>query len=471
MHFPSCAWVIVLAALGPVGCAEGAGSSRRGRDDGLPSTCTADGEECPAGLICAAVDGLPRCVDPSERLPPGDGTDCRPCAAPGECRDEVCVQPTRDGSICEFDDACESAELCISGRCTPDPRMPIPCDAAAMCAAPLTCVEGTCRCATTTDCALGLLCSGGLCVPGPEACVADADCEGGAACEAGLCVPRSVCDIEHPSLAGTWSMTSTLRLREALSSSLSSTLDAVSEPFRFIAGDIECIDWDDLPGWVDTEICEIARPLIEDHVPPWARTLFGTIADLNDVISTWEIDERMDLEPGAVADAYRGRHHWLRVRFMYRDRPIVGDPTTVLDWSFEPSDFNASAVCGQLAIQRHDIEVSLGSLVRWIVETVIWEASDGRYRDVRMALGGVGASLCSGIARAAEAVDYAGVEGTVRSVCSALVSEASDRVADALESATHGGDVPIGGPNTLRGGHWDGTLLGSGFTGDFDAVR
>jgi hypothetical protein len=39
------------------------------------------------------------------------------------------------------------------------------------------------------------------------------------------------------------------------------------------------------------------------------------------------------------------------------------------------------------------------------------------------------------------------------------------------EPITLRGTGPIGGPGNLRGGHWDGTLLGSDFTGDSDAWR
>ena len=33
------------------------------------------------------------------------------------------------------------------------------------------------------------------------------------------------------------------------------------------------------------------------------------------------------------------------------------------------------------------------------------------------------------------------------------------------------GHAPVTGPSSLRPGHWDGTLLGSEFTGDFNAER
>lgn len=450
-------------------------------DGAAPAECTADGDDCPAGFVCAAVMGTPRCVPDPDRPPPGDGTDCRPCKAPGECRMGVCVQPSPSGAVCEFDGECADGELCIAGRCTPDPRIPVPCGEAMSCPGAFVCMEGLCRCTATTDCPIGLECVAGACVPGPggDACVADADCPSDYVCEAGRCRPRTLCDIENPDLAGTWTMVSTLRLREALPGWLDSFLEAVEEPFAFLGGTTTCIDWDGLPAWVDSAICDLVRPYVDMYLPPWSRAVFRAISDLNDVIGTWVIDETMTLRPGAVRDSYRGSHTWNRVTFMYRDMPVVGDPEDILDWRFSPSDFNASAVCGEFNIERHAIHVSVGSIVAWLVDAIIYEVSDGRWAGLREALTDVADGFCMGLAAAAEEnVDYPGVGGTVMSICSDLVSAGIDAAVRAVLDARIGADAitlrghaPIGGPNTLRGGVWDGTLLGRGFSGDFDAWR
>jgi hypothetical protein len=64
------------------------------------------------------------------------------------------------------------------------------------------------------------------------------------------------------------------------------------------------------------------------------------------------------------------------------------------------------------------------------------------------------------------------------SICtSALTGLAETAVREALEARigaepiTLRGTGPIGGPNSLRGGTWDGTLLGSDFSGTYDAFR
>lgn len=447
-----------------------------------PPECSADDpDSCYPGFLCAAVDGAPRCVPNPDRPPPGDGTDCSPCPAPGECRMSVCVQPSASGRLCEFDGECLDDELCIAGRCTHDPRIPLPCADVSVCPSGFLCTAGTCACVHTADCPIGLECMAGVCTPGPggDACIADLDCPADYVCEAGRCRPATICDIENPPLAGTWDMTSTLHLREALPSWLSSFLDAVEEPFAFLGGTTTCIDWDGLPSAIDTAICDLVRPYVEMYLPPWAPAVFRAISDLNDVINTWIIEETMVLEAGGVTDAYRGTHTWNRVTFTYRDMPITGDPADIVDWRFSPSEFNASAVCGTFNIERHPIHVSVGSIIAWLVDAIVYEASEHRWTGLRDALTDVADGFCRGLSQAAEEnIDYPNVGSTVMSICGGLVSAGIDAALDAVLNARVGADAitlrgssDIGGPNTLRPGVWNGTLLGSGFSGEFEAVR
>lgn len=478
--------LVSLAAALAAGCSEGNGRPRGdgGLDPGIDGGPTLEPEcgegfdECPTGFVCAAVMGVPRCVPNPDRPPPGDGTDCRPCDAPGECRMGVCVLPSPGGSVCEFDTECPMGELCIAGRCTHDPRIPIPCASDSMCPPPLTCgPDGVCTCEATTDCPIGLECVAGACVPGPggDACVADAECPAEYVCEAGRCRERTLCDITNPDLSGTWMMTSTLHMHEALPD----WIVAVEEPFRFLGGDSTCIDWDGLPSWVDMAICDLVRPYVDMYLPPWSRPVFRAIADLNVVLDEWVIDETMTLRPGAVTDSYRGSHTWDRITFMYRAMPIVGDPAGIRDWRFSPSEFNASAVCGQFNIERHSINVSIGSIIAWLVDAIIYEVSDHRWSGLRAALTDVADGFCRGLAAAAEdSIDYSGVGSTVMRICSGLVAAGVDAAVDAVLNARIGADAitlrgtaPIGGPNSLRGGTWDGRVLGRSFSGEFDAWR
>jgi hypothetical protein len=445
----------------------------------LRPECDSESRLCPSGFVCAAVDSVPRCVPDPDPPPPGDGTRCGACPAPGECRMGVCIQPSPTGEVCEFDDACTSGQLCIAGRCTPDPRLPVPCTDPTMCPAGFLCVDGVCACAFSADCPIGLECLAGACVPGPGgACIADADCPSTRVCEAGMCVERGVCDIESPNLSGTWSMNSSLRFREALPSGLSAFLDFIEGPFRFLGGETTCIDFG-LPSWVETAICDLVAPYVDMYLPPWSRPVFRAIADLNSVLTTWNVDETMVLMPGAVSGSYRGTHTWNRVTFMYRDSPLTADPTDILDWRFSPSPFNASAVCGTFSIERHSVNVSIGSVIAWLVDAIIYEVSDGRWSGLSDALAEVVDGFCRGLADAAEsAIDYPGVGGTVMGVCSSTLTGLADTAIRELIEARIGADpitlrgtAPITGPSSLRPGRWDGTLLGSDFTGDWSAMR
>src|SRR5689334_4789858 len=102
--------VRALLLIWCVGCAATGATPR----DAARIECS-ESDPCDRGFICAAVDGVPRCVADPDPPPPGDGTDCRPCPAPGECRMSVCVQPSPSGAFCEFDSVCPSGELCIAG--------------------------------------------------------------------------------------------------------------------------------------------------------------------------------------------------------------------------------------------------------------------------------------------------------------------------------------------------------------------
>ncbi|MEC7519238.1 MAG: hypothetical protein VYE22_05195 [Myxococcota bacterium] len=443
--------------------------------------CTSD-TDCGRGFVCAAVSGVPMCVADPNPPPPGDGSDCSPCPSPGECRDMVCVQPSESGAFCEFDPECGEGLLCIAGRCTPDPREPTPCEDTTDCYAGLTCgPDMLCICTYTTDCPIGLVCEEGSCVPGPggEPCVADAECpEAGHVCDGGRCRPGAVCDIAHPDFSGTWMMTSELRIREALPDWLDSFLMNVEGPLRFIAGDAACFEFG-LPDWVEMELCDLVRPLIERYVPAWARPLARAIADMNDTLNTWVIDETMTLEPGAVTDSYRGTHTWDRLTIYYRSTPLMGTPETIRNWRFAPSPFNASAVCGTFHIERHDVNVSIGAIIAWVVDVLVYTLTDGEHDTLGSALAAASSGFCRALGDFAEDnVDYRNVGDTVYNVCTMQIAAQVDRALMALLDARIGtspitlrGNAPVTGPSSLRPGHWDGTLLGSEFTGDFNAER
>ena len=448
--------------------------------------CTSN-DDCSDGDLCAAVGGVVMCVPNPNPPGPGDGTICEDCPAPGECRSMVCVQPSGTGAFCEFDPECEEGvELCIAGRCTPDPRTPTSCEDDGDCYAGLTCsADNVCTCAFATDCPIGLECLDGACVPGPGgACSADSECpaatsscEGTPVCDRGICQDPCVCAIEHPNLAGEWEMDSTLNIREALPDWLDDFLREAEGPLRFIAGDATCIDFG-LPDWVESEICDLVRPLIEQYVPAWVQPVARAIADMNDVLSTWEIEETMVLEPGVVTDSYRGTHTWDRVRFLYRGMPLTGTPETIRGWRFTPSPFNASAVCGTFHIERHDVNVSISAIFAWLVDALVYFLTDMEHDSLGSALADAASGFCDALADFADDQVSYDVRDTVYDVCTGQIEAQVDAALQRLLEAQIGtspitlrGQSEITGPNRIGVGIWDGTLLGREFSGTFNATR
>jgi hypothetical protein len=273
-------------------------------------------------------------------------------------------------------------------------------------------------------------------------------------------------------------MQSILHIRDALPDWLDSFLSTVAGPFSFLAGDETCIDFG-LPDWVEMEVCDLVRPFVDEHLPPWSFPVFRAIAGLNDVLSDWHIDETMVLDAGSVTDSYRGTHTWNTITMYYRDMPIMGTPESILDWRFSPSPFNAEAVCGTFNIERHDVNVSIGSIIAWAVDTLVYELSEHRWATASDALTEMAGGFCDALGEAAdESVDYDGVGAAVSGVCrdalASLIDDAIRRLIDARIGAspiTLRGEAPITGPSSLRPGTWDGTLLGSDFPGEFTADR
>ncbi|MCC7541082.1 MAG: hypothetical protein IT379_32990 [Deltaproteobacteria bacterium] len=432
---------------------------------GTPGECDT-ARPCSSGLVCMTVRGYARCV------PPGftDGSDdagtppasCGVCPPPNECRDGRCLAPDPGGASCEFDDACMDGLLCISGRCTADPR------------------SGGCT--TTADCPIGLMCLAGVCAPTPgtDGCVADADCGTGLFCEGGRCLSRELCSRPpDPDLSGVWAMQTVLNLREALPDWLAGFLDIVAEPFRFLAGDSRDLDTG-LPGFVDSIVEEALRSFAAAYLPPWARDLLGAIADINDILSTWEIDEEMVLNPAGTSGVdYTGTHTWTRVSFEYRGRMVTGTPEEIIDFRITPSAFDAHATCGVLAIDRHDVNVSIGAVIAWLVNTIVYESSGGLYRSAEDALDDLAYGFCSGAADAVSGVvSVPGAYSLFLAACEDQLGNLIDDLIDALTMARVGfdamtlkGSAPIESAVSLRPGVWEGTLLGGDFSGEFTATK
>lgn len=447
--------------------------------DGGTAECDFD-SDCPGDFLCDA--GL--CVAPVDAC---GGS----CVFPTECRDGVCVAPDDDGDVCEFDPECGAGNLCIAGRCTPDPRIPRTCLDGEECPDGLMCsMDGACICVRTADCPIGAICSpDGRCVPDGDSCIADDECPPGLLCAAGECIPESACDVVHPPLQSprVWSVDSVYNFREALPSWLSGFLDAVAAPLRFLSGTgprpslgiprvLEDLVWNAIESWIDA------------NVPAYARDAAGGIADLNDILSTWFVKEQMTLTSAAPPrDAYRGQNVWTEVEFEYRGARMRGRPADIIDWTFEPSEYDAQAVCGVFYISQHDVNVGIGAIIAWAVNAVVEQSSSRRYRTAEAMLRAQGGRICNEVGNAARRIETeidlplitpAEAYDLARTACLGFVDGQIDRLVDALDMARLRLDVmslkgssPIVSGTSMTPGTWEGSLVGGDFTGTWSARR
>jgi hypothetical protein len=141
------------------------------------------GEQCPADTVC--VNGV--CVDTcanaddcaANEVCSGGGcvatcTQNSDCTGTSICVNNTCEIPT----ACPGGTECTGGDICVNEICIPAPLTEL-CDAENPCTGGLVCVANACAvsCATTGDCADGLVCLGDLCVLGDE-CTSNAQCSG-----------------------------------------------------------------------------------------------------------------------------------------------------------------------------------------------------------------------------------------------------------------------------------------------------
>ena len=438
--------------------------------DEPPAACESSAD-CPSGYTCEGSGSESFCV------PPPVTSGCGECAFPDMCVDDVCVPAEEPSSFCSRDDECEEQFLCIAGVCRPDPRIARSCADALSPEAFIPNPEGVCECEFTADCPIGTLCTDGACVP-RDGCIADDECPTDRLCESGLCVPEAACDVVHPDLSTdpVWNVSSTYNFREALPGWLDGFLAAVAGPFRFLAGEGEVPDLG-LPRFIETAIGDAIRNWAEDNLPPYVLSAFGGIADLNDILSTWLVDERMHLDRGSERDAYRGRSEWVQVAFEYRGDMMVGTPEDIIGWSTEPDFFDARSVCGTFNIEQHDVEIGIGAIIAWVINVVVYESSDGRYEDLEDLADDVSRDLCAEARTIAEGI-YSGAGGLAESWCNSTVGTLVDRMIMSINDAMLNLDLvrlkgfaSIIDGNNLRPGTWEGSLIGGDFSGTWSADR
>ena len=456
-------------------------------DDGSEGGCRRT-SDCIDGFECrrARDQEFGECVEVPGRGNPDACSVDDPCADGFECRDGRCLEPNFDGEPCEFDDECADGELCIGGFCTPDPRQPRDCTEDRECGH-LVCRNNNCICESNRQCAVGFACQpDGRCAPdGGDDCVADADCPNGQVCEGGDCRPRDGCGGD-PDLSGTWTFHSTLHLRDALPGWLGDLLDAIDGPLRFLSdGILRGFDFD-IPI-IGNQVERAVNGLVDQYIPDWVGELLGALADISDILSTWNVDQEIQLTSVGGTE-YRGEEEWTRVAFHYRGQDVAGTPQDILDWDVSVDDFTARTSCGTLNIDRHDVSVAVGSIIRWLLDVIVTIVSDGDYFSLEDLLYDIGEDVCYELAGAMQDVldaigdgldfDLPDLEGEFEDYCVHTADQYIDLAIEALEDATVRFDaVELAGQGTivderhLDPGLWQGELLGGDFSGEFTAER
>lgn len=459
-------------------------------DDGAAGGCRRT-SDCVDGFECDRARGedFGECVEVPGRENPDACREDVDCGDGFECRNGRCLEPNFDGEVCEFDDECAAGELCIGGFCTPDPREQQDCTEDRECGR-LVCRDDQCVCEEDRQCPVGFECGPeGQCTPrddggGGDGCVGDADCPDGQVCEGGDCRPRDGCD--DPDLSGTWTFHSTLHLREALPEWLSDLLDAVDGPLRFLAdGILNGFDFD-IPIIGDA-VEDAVDGLVDQYIPDWVGELLGAIADIAEVLSTWTVEQEIQLT-NVGGDEYRGEEEWTRVSFRFRGEDVSGTPEDILGWDVSIDEFTARTTCGTLNIDDHDVGISVGSIIRWVLDVVVTFVSEGEYFSLEDLLYDISDDVCYELAGAIQDVaDAIGdgldinlpdLESEFEDFCVAAAEAYIDAAIQELENIDVALDVAeLAGQGTivdeehLDPGVWQGELLGGDFSGEFTAER
>lgn len=394
---------------------------------------------------------------------PGGGDDDGDLT-PEEEEEQVrlCVGDGEAGGACEVSADCAAPTVCLDGTCVGPRDDAYTCDP----------IEGI-TCATE-----GETCINGLCIQAPGVCETLDDCPLGYLCEEGQCTPQrdgSACSDPGPgpALAGTYSTESVLYLREGLPNVVDKILDVTEDARDLINGQVDL----GLPSVVEFFIGGIISGIIRQYVPPYAIDIVNALATMSDILDTMEVEGTLVLDGQECDGNYRGSHNWDFVTVDFNGRELRTSPNDLpgVD-EVIPEEFAARYHCGDLLLDKHRIQNSMGQLVRWILDTGI-QATTG-LPNVETAL----ASLvnCDAVANAiANACSVCGAAySPARSACNALVQVGVSKVTEAIDEAAVKMSliklravIPVAADGSLDEGDWFGSLVGGDFTGIIEADR
>jgi hypothetical protein len=390
---------------------------------------------------------------------PGEG-DPRPDPA-------ACLGDGASGGACEVTADCNAPLVCIDQICVGPEDPSHTCDAVES----IGCVDPRETCSPS-----------GVCVIVPGACTTSDQCPVGFVCHDGACAPERDGEVcldpgPGPSLTGTWSMASTLHLRDGLPGVVDGLLTATEVLADLIEG---TIDWG-LPGWIEAVLNAIIPRIVDAYIPEWAQVIPVALSNVSDVLDDIGVDSTVYLDGSACGRSYRGYQTWDTITLRYRGQVVSRAPADIPEvGAIEPEEFGALYSCGRLYIDRHRIHNSISGLLRYVIDTVI-EIATG-YPSVEEAIDA--AIDCDGIAGSINDAwqDTSGssidITQPILTACHGAVASVLDSIQRVVDEATLNlavlslqGRVTVGSGRALTDGRWTGSVIGFDFPGEFRADR
>ncbi len=373
------------------------------------------------------------------------------------------------GSNADLADPCPDGQHFESGKCVPDE---ITCAEEFPCPMGQQCVGGRCimtpgPCMTNNDCPTGNQCVNGMCVPvcpgnAMPQCKQDSDCGMNNVCVACICVPIDHCAKPTADLSGIpWKVHQDLHLDQALGA-FGGTMANILKSIRDAI--LGCPN-----GGNTCFLLQFAVPFI----PQWAQTLIVAVGNFADILDNHDflVDSEMTFTHNGKPSGYDGVDHWEWLTFSYQGMQIHQKPENVMQIGKPVMiPFTASAICGVLYVDKHDVEGVLSGLLQWIVDTVVWISTNGMYQSLSAAI--VGAIDCSQVGNL-----------PAQLACDNFVNGLGQKIDDALNMwllsyslMTLQGTAIVTDAHHLDQGKWDGTLGSLGgifnnFDGEWSATR
>lgn len=374
----------------------------------------------------------------------------------------LCIGDGEAGGACEVTGDCNAPQVCLGNVCVGPQDNAYTCDP----------IEGI-------DCLeAGETCVNGLCIAAPGACETLDDCPLGFTCDAGTCTPSrdgASCSDPGPgpALAGTYETDSILHLRDGLPGIVDGILDVTEDARDIINGQIDL----GLPGAIEFIIGGIVSGIIRQYVPSYAIDIINNLATVSDMLDDMRVEGTLILEGEACDGNYRASHTWDYITVNMNGRELRTAPADLPGVENDiAEEFGARYHCGDLLLDKHRIQNTMATLVRWILDTGI-EATTG-HPNVESALSSI--VNCDAVANAvANACTFCGAAySPARGACEAAVQIGVNKVSQAIDEAAVKMSliklqavIPVGTDGTLDDGIWYGSLVGGDFLGELDADR